>query len=150
VTSIATHAVATVLMLGGNVLIDADAVDGKKRALMRTVAWALGAELVFVRVSCDMEVALCRIIAAAHPDRTDSFFSGATPEWKGEERVQGAAVKIRAMWKRTPKHYEWKDRDGGAWTLKRPPVRIHSDIDTSDPAHCERAVEDCANRIRSL
>ena len=105
--AMASHTVAR----GGNAVMDSDFVDARKRAALVACVEPQGARVVWVRVLCDPDIAMGRIITrGAHKE----FFTGAPSPWKGEN--VGAVVKMRERWRRTPLHYRWSKRAGGQFT----------------------------------
>lgn len=144
---IAENAALEVLRRGGNVILDSDFVDEKKRASVREKTRKTGARLVFIRTYCDLDVMVGRVLTATYRNHTDDFFGGAQSKWQGSEQLRGAAVKIREMWRRTPLHYRWVGEGGGRWELKKFPLAIFTEIDTTDSNSWKRTVERCAKRL---
>ncbi|MDO8555255.1 MAG: hypothetical protein Q7R75_01685, partial [bacterium] len=145
--AIAENAAIEVVKQGGNVILDSDFVDEKKRASVREKARKAGFRLVFVRTHCDLDVVVGRVLTATYHNRVDDFFGGAKSKWQGSEQSKGAAVKVREMWRRTPHHYRWVNQGGGQWVLKKFPFAIFSEIDTTDSDSWKRAVEKCAKQL---
>lgn len=124
---IAENAMIDIISRGGNVIMDSDFIDWRKRASLMTKARELsergmGIDLYYVRVYCDPDVVVGRIISSAYAPSPDDFFGGALSKWEGDEKLRGAAVKIREMWRRTPQHYRWVRSGGGKWVLKNLPI----------------------------
>lgn len=131
---IAENVALEVLKRGRNVIYDADFVDVNKRAILRAKVVKAGAELMFVRTYAEPDVMLGRILAASYRNSPDDFFGGAKTVWnEGTEQQRGAVIKFREMWRRTPHHFRWFNHGGGKWILKKPPVPLLADIDTTDP-----------------
>ena len=145
--AIAENATIEVVKQGGNVILDSDFVDEKKRASVREKARKAGVRLVFVRTHCDLDVMVGRVLTATYHNRVDDFFGGAKSKWQGSEQSKGAAVKVREMWRRTPHHYRWVNQGGGKWVLKKFPFAIFAEIDTTDSDSWEREVEKCAKQL---
>lgn len=145
--AIIENAAIEVVKQGGNVILDSDFVDKKKRASIREKARKAGARLVFVRAHCDVDVMVGRILTATYHNRVDDFFGGAKSKWQGNEQSKGAAVKVREMWRRAPHHYRWINQGGGKWVLKKFPFAIFAEIDTTDPDLWKRKVEKCAKQL---
>jgi hypothetical protein len=119
-------AAISVVKSGGNAVFDADFMPLSKRASLVARARAAGAEVIFVRTTCDYDVAVGRINST---DTQSEFFENASSQWKGPKK--GASVKLREMHRRTPHHYSWKNVVGGKWTLKNPSFKIFATIDTT-------------------
>jgi len=147
---IAENAAIEVVKRGGNVILDADFVDEKKRASLREKARKTDVRVVFVRTHCDLDVVVGRVLTATYHNRVDDFFGGASSKWTGSEQSKGAAVKIREMWRRTPHHYRWVNQGGGKWVLKKFPFAIFAEIDTTDSDLWKREVVKCAKLVLTL
>lgn len=145
--AIAENVAIEVVKQGGNVILDSDFVDVKKRASVREKARKAGVRLVFVCTYCDLDVMVGRALTAIYHNRVDDFFGGAFSKWKGSEQSKGAAVKVREMWRRTPHHYRWVNQGGGKWVIKNPPCAVLADIDTTDESSWKQEVEKCAKRL---
>jgi predicted kinase len=145
--AIAENAAIKVVKQGGNVILDSDFVDEKKRASVREKARKAGIRLVFVRTHCDIDVMVGRVLTATYHNRVDDFFGGASSKWTGSEQSKGAAVKVREMWRRTPHHYRWVNQGGGKWVLKKFPFAIFAEIDTTDSNSWKRDVEKYAKQL---
>ena len=144
--AIAENAAIEVIKQGGNVVLDSDFVDEKKRVSLREKARKAGVRLVFVRTHCDLDVMVGRVLTATYRNRVDDFFGGASSKWQGSEQSKGAAVKVREMWRRTPHHYRWVNQGGGRWVLKKFPFAIFAEIDTTTDSW-KREVEKCAKKL---
>lgn len=147
---ITENAAIEVIKQGGNVILDSDHIDQKKRASIRQIAKTAGAHLVFIRTYCDLDVMVGRIITATYHDKSENFFGGALSKWKGSEQSKGAAVKVREMWRRTPHHYRWINKIGGKWILKKLPFTIFAEIDTTDPEQMKLEINRCAKKLLAL
>ncbi len=147
VWAIAENASVEVVKQGGNVILDSDFVDEKKRASVREKARKAGVRLVFVHTHCNLDVMVGRVLTATYHNRVDDFFGGAKSKWQGSEQSKGAAVKVREMWRRTPHHYRWVNQGGGQWDLKKFPFAIFAEIDTTDSDSWKREVEKCAKQL---
>ncbi|MCH8986762.1 AAA family ATPase [Patescibacteria group bacterium] len=145
--AIAENAAIEVINQDGDVILDSDFVDAKKRASIREKARKAGVRLIFVRTHCDLDVMVGRILTATYRNRVDDFFGGASSKWTGSEQSKGAAVKIREMWRRTPQHYRWINQGGGKWILKKLPFAIFAEIDTTDPKRWRSEIEKYAKKL---
>lgn len=124
---------------GGNVILDSDFIDANKRASIREKAKKAGVRLIFVRIYCDFDVAIGRILSAKYENKPEDFFGGASSEWQGENK--GAVVKIRELWRRTPHHYKWVKKGGGEWLLKKLPFEVIAEIDTTEEKKWKKEIE---------
>lgn len=129
------------LKLGGNVVIDSDFIDEKKRSSLIAKAKKVRARVLFVRVFADPDVIIGRIMA----NPANDFFRGASSVWKGDSA--GNVVKLREFWRRTPRHFTWRDRTGGEWRPKKLPVRLLADVNTSDEAVWRQQVRWAASQL---
>ena len=137
--AIAENAAMEVVKQGGNVILDSDFVDDKKRASIREKARKADIRLVFIRTYCDFDVMMGRVLM----NRVDDFFGGASSKWTGNKQSKGVVVKIREMWRRIPHHYQWVNQGGGKWALKQFSFSIFIEIDTTDSEQWKREVEKC-------
>lgn len=145
--AIAENAAIEVVKQGGNVILDSDFVDQKKRAIVRDKARKACVRLVFVRTHCDIDVMVGRALTATYHDHVSDFFGGASSKWTGSEKSKGAVVKVREMWRRTPYHYRWVNEVGGKWILKKFPFAVLAEIDTTDADSWQQKVEKCAKKL---
>lgn len=150
VRQIAENVALEVLKRGGNVILDTDQIDDKKRASTHEKVRKAGAELYFVRTSADPHVMLGRMLAASYKKSVDDLFGGAKTNWKdGNEQQTGAVIKFGEAWRRTPNHYRWVNEGGGRWELKKLPFALLADIDTTDPAKLKDEVNKVAQKLIS-
>lgn len=148
VRQIAENVALEVLKRGGNVIFDADFADEKKRASLKAKIAKAGARLVFIRTYADPEAMLGRMLLASYRNSPDDFFGGAKTTWKeGTEQQRGAVIKFKEMWRRTPHHYRWSSAGGGKWVLKKPPVPLLADIDTTDSVLWREGVSKLARKL---
>jgi len=148
VQKIAEDTVRKIIKQGGNVVLDADFVNPKKRADLRKQAKKLGAKLLFIRTYADPDIMIGRVTTARYRDNKEDFFGGASSIWHASEQSKGAAVKIREMWRRTPHHYRWENKEGGRWVLKKLPFALFSEIDATDTKHWKVEVKKLAKNLK--
>lgn len=146
VRTIVEQAALEILKRGGSVVLDSDFAGVEKRGSLRKKMQRAGARIMFVRVHCNPDAAIGRIISAHYRARADDFFGGAFSVWKGSARVKGAVVKIREMWRRTPLHYRWSEKGGGRWELKKLPFACIAEIDTTRVTW-KREIKKCAKKL---
>lgn len=145
--AIAENVALEVVRQGGNVILDSDFVDAKKRASIREKARKAHVRLVFLCTYADFDVMVGRALTADYRNSVDDFFGGASSQWKESEQSKGAVVKVREMWRRTPHHYRWENKGGGQWVIKNPPCAVIADIDTTDEKEWKKEVADCAKKL---
>jgi predicted kinase len=134
------HLLAENIARGGNVILDSDFIDPKKRASLREKARMAKVGLVFVCTYAEPDVMFGRIISAEYKNVDEDFFGGASCKWKGNEQSKGAVVKMRELWRRTPHHYRWENKGGGQWIIKNPPCKVLADVDTTDEVEWKKEV----------
>ncbi|MBI3442640.1 MAG: AAA family ATPase [Candidatus Sungbacteria bacterium] len=130
VAVIAEDAARVIILRGGNVIPDSDFVDRGKQAVLRHTAREIRTSALFVRVTCDPDIMVGRILASNQ--KHDLFFRNASSSWKGPARQRAAVVKIREMLRRIPHHYRWSDHNGGTWELKKLSPLPFAEIDTGN------------------
>ena len=138
---IAENAAIEVVKRGGNVILDSDFVDEKKRASIREKAQRAGIQLVFIRIICDFDVMSQRI----RENDPGEFFNRAST--KSTAADHGKDVKFREMNRREPHHYRWVNRGGGTWILKKFPFAVFAEINTTDSDSWKREVRKCAEKL---
>lgn len=157
---IAENMALEIIVRGGNVILDSDHIDPKKRASIRQKAKKFGAKLIFIRtytdsglnvkqglVGSNLDIMIGRAISSTYKNNPEDFFGGAHSDWQGDERIKGSLIKIREMLRRMPHHYRWINWVGGVWVLKELPFQVFAKINTSYPEQWKQEVEDCAKKI---
>lgn len=122
--AIAENVAVAIIKQAGNPIFDADFIDQEKRVSLKEKIKNSKAKLIFVRVYCDRDIMMGRI--AFKPE--EKFFKDAKSKWAGSNK--GQVIKLREMWRRTPRHYQWDAKGGGNWILKKLPFKV-VEIDTS-------------------
>lgn len=140
VSAIAEDTGRAVIGQGGNVVLDADFAGAEKQKSLRKFARDTGASVFFIRVACDFDIMLGRIIAASNK-KPDLFFGNASSLWKGPTGQKAAVIKIREMLRRIPHHYRWSNRNGGMWELKKISPKPFVEINTGDLRNSDRAIK---------
>jgi len=149
---IAAHAAMEVLKQGGNVILDSDHAEPKKRKALLAQTRRSEARVIFIRITCDFDVMIGRIITANYRNRPDDFFGGASSKWQGSEHSKGAAVKIREMVRRIPHHYRWEgsDEGGGRWIPRKLTTKIFAVIDTTNSQMWKKTAHGLAERLCTM
>src|SRR3989338_3681959 len=148
VRQMAENIALEVLKRSGNVILDADQIDGKKRASIREKVRKAGARLVLLRTYADPHTMFGRILAAEYRHSPDDFFGGAKTRWEeGTDQQRGAVIKFGEAWRRTPHHYRWVNEGGGRWELKKLPFTIYADIDTTDVTKWKSEVKKIGEKL---
>ena len=143
---IAENIAISIIMNGGNIVLDSDFIDSKKRAVIANKAKKARVKLIFIRVTCDLDTSIGRIISASNTDSADNFFGGATTLWKNEKK--GSVVKIREIIRRIPQHYRWENKAGGKWVAKKISVEVGATIDTTDEDKWPEQVLKLASKLK--
>lgn len=133
------------MKVGKNIVIDSDFVDAGKRNALEKKARAFGARVVYVRVCVEPDIAIGRMMSASYRKSADDFFGGAVSVWKG--RQSGAVVKFREMWRRTPHHYHWNEKNGGMWALRKFPF-VDFLVDTTEGKIWKKQIVDIARKLK--
>lgn len=147
---IAENVASEIINKGGNVIIDSDFIDQKKRVSLKEKAKKVGAKVVFIRTYADLDVMLGRIMGADHKDIPEDFFGGASSSWQGKNK--GAVVKGREMICRILSHYNAINIGNGRYKfeLKEPPFKLFAEIDTNDEKDWCQMIKVIAKHICSL
>ncbi|TSC62961.1 MAG: hypothetical protein G01um101448_66 [Parcubacteria group bacterium Gr01-1014_48] len=131
--TIAENAAIKVIESGGNAILDSDFIDRHKRASLRLRFRATNVHPVFIRIHCNIDAQITRMLAEFCDDHTSEFLR---PE-----------VKIREMWRRTPLHYRSTNQRGGIWALKKLPFTVSAEINTTHSDAWKKEVEKIAQRF---
>lgn len=123
---------------GTSVVIDTDHVDYEKRVALQDALSETNARVLFVRCTADPDVQFSRIRNADY--RTPNIFTVAAPESTSIASDAEVDVRLRELWRRTPRHYEWHDTGGGIWRLRDMPF-AYATIDTTERKNAEEQVE---------
>jgi len=137
-----------VLKQGGNLVIDSDFVDADKRQIAASLAKKSNAKLFYVRAHCQPDIAIGRMISAKYQNNTDDFFGGAASDFQGNAQTKGATVQIREMWRRTPLHYTWSNKDIARWELKKLPCKLLASLDTSNAKKWQQDLKKVINKLK--
>ena len=81
------------LALGNSVIFDSDHEPLTKRASVREKISKTNAKFIVIRIVCDPDVAIGRILQMHYSSSPDDFWGGAKSTWTGLSK--GAVVKIR-------------------------------------------------------
>lgn len=139
---------------GKNVIIDADFVQPEKRKSLLYAAKHKDINVLFVRVTCHVEMINYRIVKASY--REGSFFPGANPTSKELKEIwstldantRGMIIKKKEMQRRLLNHYRWQGgTHGGKLMLKKMPF-VNFEIDTTDEKKWPEEVKRIVKQIR--
>lgn len=138
---ITENAALEIIKRGGNVIMDSDHIDAKKRASLREKARKASVRFVFICTYCDIDVMSERI----RKNDPGIFFNEASSLSKAPDK--GKDVKMREMIRRLPHHYRWENKNGGRWVIKNPPCAVLADINTADPGEWKAEVQKLAKKL---
>jgi energy-coupling factor transporter ATP-binding protein EcfA2 len=154
---IAENMALEIIKRGGNVIMDSDHVDAKKRASLRAKAKSAGVKLVFICTYSEdggqpgiPGFTLDTMIGRNMTGPTDEFFGEAKTPWQGSKQEKAVVVKLREMIRRLPHHYRWENKGGGRWVIKNPPCPVLADINTADPDEWKERIGKLAKKILSF
>lgn len=145
---IAETVAGEIIKLGRSVILTSDFVDAKKRRVLEKKAKQFGGRVVYIRTITDLDVMTGRVISARYKNNADDFFGGANAAWRGNSKHRGAIVKIREMLRRTPHHYQWVNKNGGAWMLKKLPIKFFAVIDATDSQKWKLAIKKVVSNLK--
>lgn len=146
---IAENVAIEVINKGGNVIIDSDFIDQKKRVSLKEKAKKIGARVIFIRIYADMDIMIGRIMDAEYKNIPEDFFGGASSSYQGKNK--GAVVKERERVCRILSHYNAINIGNGRYKfeLKKLPFKVFAEIDTSSENKWKQEVKMIAGQIRS-
>jgi len=146
---IAENVAIEIINKGGNVIIDSDFIDQKKRVSLKEKAKKMGAKVIFIRTYSEIDVMIGRIFEADYKNTPDDFFGGASSVWQGKNK--GAVVKEREMICRMLSHYVAINVGNGRYKfeLKKLPFKVFAEIDTTSENKWKQEVKMVAGQIRS-
>ncbi len=148
---IAENTALEIIKRGGNVIMDSDHIDARKRASLRAKAKSVGAKLVFIcTYSEDPGFPIDTIIGRIITGEYDEFFGEAKTSWKGSKEEKAKIIKMREMIRRMSHHYRWENKGGGRLVIKNPPCPVLADINTADPDEWMDEVLKVAKKILSF
>ena len=153
VRPIAANVISELFDHNTNVIMDADWADDKRNQIgqLRALVEGRRGKLIILRVVCDPDVMIGRIITASYRNRQNDFFGGAKTNWQGgTEQERGAQIKLRELWRRTPHHYHWSPEGGGQWQLKAMPFAIFANINTDNEEIWRLQLEETAEKLRRI
>ena len=144
---IAENVAMEIINKDGNVIVDSDFIDQKKRVSLKEKAKKVGAKVIFVRTHADLDVMVGRIIGADYENLPENFFGGASSAYQGASK--GTVVKLREMYRRLPHHYKWFNESGGKWVLRKLPFKVFAEINTASENKWKQEMKMIAGQIRS-
>lgn len=147
---IAENIAERIINKGGNVIIDSDFIDQKKRVSLKEKAKKFGAKVIFIRIYADLDVMMGRIMDAKYEDVPEDFFGSASTSYQGKNK--GAVVKQREMVCRMLSHYNAINvgNERYKFELKKLSFKVFAEINTSDEKDWPQNVKVIANHICSL
>lgn len=146
---IAENVAEEIIKNGGNVIIDADFIDQKKRVSLKEKAKKVGAKVIFSRTYADLDVVIGRIMDADYENVPEDFFGGASSSYQGKNK--GAVVKEREMICRVLSHYNAVNIGNRRYKfeLKKLSFKVFAEIDTTNENKWRQEVKMVAGQIRS-
>lgn len=134
VNKIVAGMVAKILKGGGNVILDSDSVDKTNRKRLEQFARRFRAKVVYLRLVCDRDVMLSRILRARYNPKTDIFKS--------------AVIALREHTRRLPWHYRWTEQNGGQFILKKLPIKFLTEINTTKPREWQKKLRVVIEKLK--
>ena len=125
-----------ILAGGGSAILDTDFVQREARRKLEKFARECHVRIVYLRLVCEEDVTLERIVHSHHDPKTDIFPS--------------TAVALREHMRRLLWHYSWSESKGGKLTLRRLPVKFMAEIDTEKSAVWQKKVRVAADRLKRM
>ena len=146
---IAENVTIEIINKGGNVIMDSDFIDQKKRVSLKEKAKKMGAKVIFIRTYSHIDVMIGRIFEADYKNTPDDFFGSASSVWQGKNK--GAVVKEREMICRMLSHYKAVNVGDGRYKfeLKKLPSKVFAKLHPTRENKWKQEVKMVAGQIRS-
>ncbi len=125
-----------ILKAGGNVILDSDFAEKAKRKKLEKFARRLQAQIFYIRLLCDMDAMLERMLRARYNPKTDIFSS--------------PAIAVREFSRRLPWHYRWQETNGGQYSPRKLPIKFFAEIDTTRPAGWKKKIRIITKRLKKF
>jgi len=123
-----------VLRAGGNAILDSDFADKKKRKKLERFAKNFRAGVVYIRLICDRDIMIERIVHSRYNPKTDMF--------------KNVVIALREHARRLPWHYRWTESNGGQFVLKKLPIKFLAEIDTTDPRKWQKKLGTVIEKLK--
>ncbi len=106
-----------ILKVGGNVILDSDFIDSKKRKKLEYFAKKFSAKTIYIRTFCDKDLMIERLLKSRYNKKIHLFSS--------------LIIALREHIRRFPWHYTWSKKDGGNYILKKLKINFFAEVDTT-------------------
>lgn len=133
---IAYAMLGNILENGGNALLDSDFVEKNKRRKLQKFAQRFRARVLYLRLKCDEDVVLARILHGRYIPRKDIF--------------KNAAIALREHMRRLQWHYRWSEAHGGRYMPRHLGISFFTEIDTAKPGVWNKKVRLAAQKMKRL
>ncbi len=123
-----------VLKKEGNVILCSDFVDSQKRKKLEEKAKKFQAKVFYIRTIADRDVMIERLVKTKYNPSRDLF--------------KDNTIAVREMWRRTPHHYRWENKQGGRFILRKLRIPLLAEIDTGND--WKKQVKKVAQKIKKI
>ena len=96
--------------------------------------FAVQVPVLYLRTIADRDIMIERLIKAKYNPNRHLF--------------KTTTIAVREMWRRTPHHYRWEDKQGGRFVLRKLRIPFLAEIETDGPWKIE--VQKIAQRIKRM
>lgn len=125
-----------ILKNGGNAILDSDFVERPKRKRLERFVKRYHASVLYLRVTCDRDVMIERMLKARYNPKTDIFKS--------------ATIAVREHSRRLPWHYRWSGANGGSFLPRRLPIKFFAEMNTTNPGAWKKKMKLVAKRLTKM
>ncbi len=125
-----------ILKKGGNVILDSDFAESSKQRKLERFARRFRAKTIYLRLLCDEDITLERILHSRYNPKTDIFPS--------------ATIAVREHLRRLPWHYRWSEANGGSWVRRGLGINFLAEIDTANSRQWKKKVRLASQKLRRL
>lgn len=125
-----------ILKKGGNAILDSDFAERAKRKKLEQFARRFRAKTVYLRLQCDENITLERILHSRYNPKTDVF--------------KNVTIAVREHLRRLPWHYRWSEANGGSWVRRGLGINFLAEIDTANSRQWKKKMRLVSAKLRKL
>ncbi len=123
-----------ILKAGGNAILDSDFAEKTKRRKLEKFVRRHKAQILYLHLTCDMDVIFERMLRARYNPTTDIFAS--------------SAIAVREFARRLPWHYRWQESNGGEYHPRKFVIKFFAEVDTKRPAQWKKKIRAVSRHLK--